>query len=248
MLKADQGVMTGEHLSHNREIAQALADVLARELKSASQTDEEFKYQAFVARTLGLFDLPDIVLPALEQAMQSGVDREVRKNAIGSVAVMADRLESAGTPLVEPGLTDELLKISRDEDPLIRQLCAFTLGLFNDAESLSRLEVMLEDSNFDTRINAAIALARRGDIRGARVFTEVLKMALETKEPGSGDEYEQFVALKNCLTAIERVSDRLSADERKELAALIEPVAASFREPGIRFAAKKTLTALGARR
>jgi HEAT repeat protein len=248
MLKADQGMMTGEHLSQNREIAQALADVLARELKSASQTDDEFKYQAFVARTLGLFDLPEIVLPALEQAMQTGIDREVRKNAIGSVAVLADRLETAGHPLTEPRLTAELLNISRDDDPLIRQLSAFTLGLFNDPATMSRLEVMLDDSNFDTRVNAAIALARRGDVRGAKVFGEVLRTATEAKETGSDDEYEQFVALKNCLTAIERVADRLRADERNDLAALIEPIAGNFREPGIRFAAKKALTSLGGAR
>jgi HEAT repeat protein len=248
MLKADQGVMAGEPLSRNREIAQALSDVLARELKSASQSDEEFKFQAFVARTLGLFDMPEVVLPALEQAMQPGIDREVRKNAIGSIAVMADRLETAGDPLTQPGLTDEILKISRDDDPLIRQLCAFTLGLFSDSATMARLEVMLDDPNYDTRINAAIALARRDDVRGARVFVEVLKSAAQSKDPGSDEEYEQFVALKNCMTAIERMSDRLNADERKELAALIEPVAVNFREPGIRFAARKALTVLGGAR
>jgi len=190
-------------------------------LKSASQSDEEFKYQAFLARTLGLFDVPDLVLPALEQAMQSGNDREVRKNAIGSIAVMADRLATAGNPLEEPRLVDNLLGISRDDDPLIRQLCAFTLGLFSDSATKSRLEVMLDDSNFDARINAAIALARRGEVHGTKVFEEVLKTAAESKVPGSGEEYEQFIALKNCLTAIERVADRLDAVEQKELAALI---------------------------
>ena len=245
MLKADQTAMgPRERLSRNREIAQTLSDVLAKELKSASQGEDEIKYQAFLARTLGLFDLPVVVLPALELAMQPGVDREVRKNAIGSIAVIADRLTRTGDPLADQGLADELLKISRDEDPMIRQLSAFTMGLFSDSGTKSRLEVMIEDSNFDTRVNAAIALARRGDAQGARVFREVLKTARETKESGSDEEYEQFVALKNCIKAIESVVEGLDAAERTELISLMEPVAANFREPGIRIAAKKALIAL----
>ena len=208
------------------------------------QGDDELKYQAFLARTLGLFDLPDVVLPALEQAMQPGVDREVRKNSIGSIAVLADRLSKSGDPLADRGLVDELLKISRDEDPMIRQLCAFTLGLFSDPDTKSRLDVMVDDANLDTRINAAIALARRGDAQGSKVFREVLKSAAESKESGSDDEYEQFVALKNCIKAIESVVDGLNASERTDLIALIEPVAANFREPGNRIAAKNALIAL----
>jgi HEAT repeat protein len=249
ILKADQGAAgTGEHLSRNREIAQTLAEVLAKELKSASQSDEELKYQAFLARTLGLFDLPDVVLPALVQAMQPGVDREVRKNAIGSIAVMADRMATSGDPLTQPGLTEALLRISQDNDPMIRQLSAFTLGLFADVATKERLEVMLDDANFDTRVNAAIALARRNSAQGVRVFVEVLESATKARNAGSDDEYEQFVALKNCLKAVEEVREGFTPAERKELVALVEPIAAGFREPGIRIAAKNALSALHAAR
>jgi HEAT repeat protein len=245
MLNADQKLGdAGEGLSRNREIAQALAEVLTSDLKRATHSDDDLKYEEFLARTLGLFDLPDDVAPALEQAMQAGNDREVRKNAIGSIAVMADRFTTRGTSLTLPGLSEELVSASRDADPLIRQLSAFTLGFFPDTLARSRLEVMLEDADSDARINAALALARQGDARGARVFKEVLVAAAQLAESGSPSEYEQFLALKNCLAAIEHVAPGLDADGCSELIALLEPIARDYREPKIRIAAKGALNAL----
>ena len=245
MVKADQQLGTaGQHLAQNRDIAQALADVLAAAVKSGGQSDDDVKYETFLARSLGAFDLPDIVVPPLEQAMQPGSDREVRKHAIWAIAVIADRHASGTEPLRVPGLIEELTKISHDEDPLIRQITAFTLGLFPEADAASRLEVMTEDADSETRVNAAIALARQGDVRGASVFEEVLKSAAEPHEAGSNREFEQFLAIKNCLVAVQRVAGALNADERQKLAALIAPIAADFREPGIRIAAKAALTAL----
>jgi hypothetical protein len=245
MVKADQQLgATGQQLTRNREIAQALADVLDAEVRRGGQGDDDVKYETFLASSLGAFDLPDVVVPPLEQAMQPGIDREVRKYAIWAIAVMADRSEKAGQPLHVSGLVDRLTQVSRDEDPLIRQVGAFTLGLFPDDDARSRLEVMVEDSDSGTRINAAIGLARHGDARGAGVFEEVLKSAAQPIEPGSNGEFEQFLALKNCLAAVERVAGSLSAAERQKLAALIEPIAANFREPGIRIAAKTAFSAL----
>jgi HEAT repeat protein len=245
MVKADQQLgAAGQLLSQNREIAQALAEVLVAEVKRGGQSDDDVKYETFLATSLGAFDLPDIVVPPLEQAMQPGIDRDVRKYAIWAIAVIADRHAGGAEPLRFPGLIEELTKVSRDEDPLIRQIGAFTLGLFPDDGAKSRLEVMTADPDSGTRINAAIALARHGDVHGAAVFEEVLKSAAESNAAGSDREFEQFLALKNCLVAVQRVAGALSADEREKLAALIAPIAADFREPGIRIAAKTALTAL----
>jgi hypothetical protein len=107
---------------------------------------------------------------------------------------------------------------------------------------------MVADSDPDTRINAAIALTRHGDVHGAAVFQEVLKRAGEILQPGSDGEFEQFLALKNCIAAIEHVSGAFNAIERQELATLLEPIAGGFREPGIRIAAKNALSTLRAER
>ncbi len=245
LLKADQNLVgSSEPLSRNREIAQALSDVLTTEIHRASQIEEDLKYQAFLARTLGLFDLPDVVIPALKQAMQPGIDREIRKNAIGSIAVIAHRFAEEKNPLAFSMLSVELLKVSQDEDPLIRQLCAFTLGLFPDADARSRLEVLLEDSDFDTRINSAIALARQGDARGTKVFEDVLRGASVPQDAATAVEYEQFSALKNCIAAIEQLAKKFDSEQRHELTLLLEPIAADYREPKIRLAAKTAVSVL----
>lgn len=249
MLKADQTAGgTNEPLSRNREIAQALSDVLTTEVKRASQSDPELKYQAFLARTLGLFDLPEIVVPPLEQAMQPGNDREVRKNAIGSIAVLADRLATAGKPLDFPGLSEQLITVSRDDDPLIRQLGAFSLGLFSDADAKQRLETMLDDPDSNAQINAAIGLARHANAQGARVFQRVFEGVPKRADPGSPAEYEQFLGIKNCLAAVERLASKMSESQRQDFAAILEPsiapIAADYGEPSIRIAAKSALNAL----
>src|SRR5262249_26233355 len=100
------------------------------------------------------------------------------------------------------------------------------------------------DSERGTRANAAIALARHGDVRGAGVFAEVLKTAAERQVAGSDGEFEQFLALKNCIIAIERTASALNAGRRGELEALLAPIAADFQEPGIRIAARTALNAL----
>ena len=249
ILTADQGLgANGQQLSRNREIAQALSDMLSEELKRASQSEPDLKYQAFLASTLGKLDLPEIVVPPLVSAMQPGIDREVRKNAIGSIAVMADRFARRHELLAYPGLSDELQNVSRDDDRLIRQLCAYTLGLVADEGARSRLEVMLNDSDPDTRINAAIALARAGDSRGISVFQEVLKDASNFNQPEAAAEYEKFLALKNCIKGIEETAVGLSGEQRKELIAALEPIAADYREPKIRVAAQSTLRVLKAAR
>lgn len=247
LLKADQELgANGQQLAKNRDIAKALADVLTAEIKRGGQSEEDLKYTAFLARTLGLFDVPDVVLPPLQLAMQAGVDREVRKNAIGSVAVMADRFSTTGEPWDSGAILEELVRVSADEDPLIRQLTAFTLGLFTDVSARDRLEVLLDDSDGDTRVNAAIGLARQGDSRGTRVFSDVLKEAAQKKPTGSPEEYEQFLSLKNALTAIERLAKGMSPDQRQELIALIEPIAEKYDEPQIRILAKSALQSLRA--
>jgi len=180
----------------------------------------------------------------LEKAMQPGTDREVRKSAIAAVAVMADRFATHGDALRSPELLDELIKSSRDEDPLIRQTSAFALGLLPEPGAAARLDIMLEDSDPDTRVDAAVGLARHGDTRGGSVFKEVLERASRAGEPATDSELELFLALKNSILAIERVAKSLSADERREFAALLAPISRNYREPTIRIAAKSALNAL----
>ncbi|MBS0266536.1 MAG: HEAT repeat domain-containing protein [Planctomycetes bacterium] len=249
ILKADQeSGSSGQNYAENKEFAQALVDLLADEIRRSPQTESDLKIQAYLARALGLFDLPDLAVPALIQAMQPGIDREVRKNALLAIASMSDRLAKKEVPLSSTGLSDELLKASKDEDPLIRQLASYTLGLFSAEWSTTRLEVMLADSDFCTRANAAMALARQHDVRGFAVFKEILQRGTPAGNSGSAGtdaDAETIVALKNCLSpAIESCADKLSEAERTELVALVQPIAEKHSLPGMRVEAQKALQAL----
>jgi hypothetical protein len=197
LLQADQNQpadANGEKLAENPEVAAALADMFREELDSKSRKADDLSQQAFLARALGMLDVHDVVLPALQRGMRPAGDadltKEIRKNSIASVAVIAGRAKKrddaldpsiAGPRLrkiVEhPSLLDDIETVSGDNDPLIRQLGAFTLGLLPSPRSRQRLEVLLGDSDEKTRVNAAIGLARQNSTKGLPVFETVLTTA-----------------------------------------------------------------------
>lgn len=259
ILKADQDLgENGQHLSQSQELARALAHVTSSELARNSQADDDLKFQAFLTRTLGLFDVPDTVLPPLRQAMQPEFDRDVRKNAIGAVAVIADRAGRTGGSLKSPELLEALLQVSSDADPLVRQLAAFTLGLLPEDAGRQRLEVMLDDSDRDTRVNAAIGLARQHDVGGFRVFRDILKSETAPAESGpaamqrssdsaagsASTNFGRFLALKNSLAAIEQLARDLDSQQQQELLPLLTLLADEHDDTKIRVAARGALNAL----
>ncbi|MBI5761856.1 MAG: hypothetical protein HZA46_25375 [Planctomycetales bacterium] len=232
----DSGDM-GQHLASNLELARTLSDVLHQELRRGSQEPDSLKYQSMLARTLGMFDLPEIVTPPLREAIQTGHDRDVRKDSLAAVAVLLGRLSEHGQPVHDDDLFGDLVQISTDDDPLIRQLGAFTLGLADAETARLRLAVMLDDADANTRINAAIGLARQKDLGGYRVLRDILKS-------GSAPHLEQYLATLNGLAAIKRLAGQFSAEQRSELSSLIEPFAASSADPRLRIDAKQALQAL----
>jgi hypothetical protein len=227
----------GQHLASNPELARTLSDVLHQELQRGSQEPDSLKYQSMLARTLGMFDLPEIVTPPLREAIQTGHDRDVRKDSLAAVAVLLGRLSEHGQPVHDDDLFGDLVQVSTDDDPLIRQLSAFTLGLADAETARQRLVVMLDDADALTRINAAIGLARQQDLGGYRVLRDILKA-------GSAPQLEQYLAVLNGLAAIKRLAGQFSTDQRAELASLIEPLATSTADPRLRIDAKQALHAL----
>jgi len=203
LLRADQEQgEQGDKLSSNPDVAQALAGMLAEELDSRSSKPEDLKKREFLARGLRLLDVPDIVLPVLQRAMTSHANdpahNDVRKNAVASIAVIIGRADEKdrkaegtlpGLHLKEiiqsPGFMDDLLSVSRDRESLMRHVAAYTLGLIPTQPARQRLEVMLEDTDEKTRINAAIGLARQNSRKGLPVFKTVLQQAADEQAVGT---------------------------------------------------------------
>ncbi len=245
-LLAEQNSATpGPKLRDNPDIAQQLSDYLIKQLKSTAPSDDTVKQQAILARTLGLFHQPEIVLPALSQAIQSQHDLEVRKNALGSIAVIAGRAAEENKPLKLELVQPAVLEAAADPAPLVRQLATFILGLLPGEVSQQRLQVLLADSDPSTRLNAAIGLARQDSLAGFGVFTEVLQDA--TAKPaaiGSQEEFAQFTQVKNALAAIDKVKSQLTEQQRAELTKILEPMTQTYREPKLRIEAQILLKAL----
>lgn len=248
ILKADQELgPKGMHLAEDPEFVSVMTNLLGTELEKNGQRPEDLQFQAFLAQTFGLLDSPEAVLPILRQAMRPGLDREVRKNALLSIAVMVDRLNRRQEPVPGDKIAAEVAEISQDSDALMRLTAAYTLGLIDNPDARSRLVVMLGDEDLGVRVNAAIALVRHNDRSGLPVLREVLVTADKPFSNSYSDELSQFLAVKNSLTAVKQLTPLLTDSEKVELQGVIGPVAKSFREPGIRVAAQSTLQSLTGR-
>lgn len=262
----------GEHLSHNSLIANELAAMTKEQLDKHSDREDDRSQLAFLTLTLGYLDSQDVVLPVLTSALQPDQDREVRKNAIASLAQISDRCAKEGRTLDEASLTPEVIKASGDGDPLIRQMSAYLLGLFHEKDSADRLGVLLQDGDADTRLNAAIALARRKSPGGYPVFVEILKNgnkvfeseqmqrdALAKSNPtveekkrtlqdwkqlAAALEFEQLLSVSNSLKAVKDIAKGLNETQRNELKQLIEPLTANHSQPRIRVEGQDALHAL----
>lgn len=245
VLKADQDLGDkGQHLAANRELARTLSDVLDQELKRGSQDADNLKYQSMLARTLGMFDQPEIVSPPLRVAIRTGRDRDVRKDSLAALAVLLGRYSERGQPLHDDDLFADLVEVSSDDDPLIRQLGAFTLGLADADVARRRLDVLLDDADPSTRINAAIGLARQKNLGGYRVLRDILRDGVKPNVGSSAPRFEDYLAVRNSLAAVERLAGEFSAEQRAELSSLIAPLAVSGPDARLRMDAKQALQTL----
>ena len=186
--------------------------------------------------------MPQEVFPVLRQAIQSQYDREVRKNALSSIALISSRESAAGRPVSDAALVKDLVEISTDNDRLIRQTATYTLALVPTPIALDRLSTLLDDLDRNTQANAAVGLARNNDLRGLKVLKQILAQSNSEppkpitpplKEHQQSDNFENFVAVKNAITAIQNLAPKLTADQRAEFRDLLLKISEAHREPKI---------------
>lgn len=256
MLRADAEMgESGQQLAGNAQIAKELVALLSELLDERSRDEELVSQQSFIARTLGWLDSYDTVLPALGRAMQPDQELIVRADAIRSVAVMSGRAAEREQPFDNALVASQLMDLSRDDEALIRQTVAFTLGLIPGEQVDQRLRVMAEDSDRNTRVNAALAMARRRMPDGLPIFTDVLQNARkpidrETMEGTTAEERlsqarsrenMNLVILGNSLRAVRDIVDLLSQGQQEQILALCKPLADDHPEPRIRIEALNTI-------
>jgi hypothetical protein len=202
----------------NGKAAQELADIFDREIDSATSAggmdEENVTLRYFLARALGEFRVDEGLDVLLKAATTNRDPREaiVRRGAVQAIAVRASNLaeENRGRKLSDPELDRILAQLAKDEDKLVRSEMAFTLGQISTPASELLLEEMVDDPHADTRYNAAIALAQRGNAAGLEVLAEMLdpaEMTSITEEPNEQAQFfKRSLIISNALEAVGKLA------------------------------------------
>jgi hypothetical protein len=240
---------TSQDVTANPEIAAALSELYARLISLPNPSDEEVKQIEFLSKALGRMQVADIVRPALEAGITPGLDRDVRKHSLIGLAMLAGTLRDHGKVLDDPTLIDELIEISREQEPLFRHQAAYVLGLIPTPSSLDRLEVLLEDPDQMVRVNAAIGFARNSKTTGVPVFHELLREAAAWKlDPSTvatpeeeASYFEKTLMVLNAIKAISQLKPDLSEKDRTGFAEQLNAVSKSTQDAVLRTDALKAM-------
>ncbi|MCA9085264.1 MAG: HEAT repeat domain-containing protein [Planctomycetaceae bacterium] len=269
----------GVVLAEQPEVAEALASLLRESLSGSDVTDEQIKHQEFLARTMGSLKADDIVLPALTEAMKPERNVEVRKSSLMSLAMIAGRhFESAAgidavasadssstvqalpEPLAEPTIADDeilnaLEEAAQDEDPSIRHLAAFVLGLVSGGEAMDSLKVLLLDNDSLAQANAAVGLCRNGLTDGVPTLIRLIQQGAESvdradfqKLPETEQQqilqrrqFEEPIILRNAIRAVESVWTKTTPEQQADLKAQLQKLSSDYFAADIRVLAQTVL-------
>lgn len=166
------------------EVATELAEILKQEVERGSgaggMDDAEIQFRRYLAQALGKFEVQEGTDALLLAARTNRDPRErvVRDGAVQAIAERAFQLHHRTPPaeLVQPELQATLAQLARDDDPIIRVQTAFALGAIGTPWAIEQLEVLTGDPYADTRFNAAVALAHRGNAKGVDTLAEMLEL------------------------------------------------------------------------
>ncbi len=254
---SDKGA-SSQKLAANTEIARELADLLQDLLKQKSTDQELVTQQLFVVRALGWLDSRDLVFPPLMEASLPTHERFVRADAIKAMAIISSRASEQGQPVTDEEVIARVIDVSNDEDAMLRQVGAYSLGLFEGEASTQRLRVMTEDSDLYARMNAATALARRKQTDGLPVLIEFLKLApqpvdrskmdaktdIERKNLADSQESSNAVALLTVFKSLRDLAGVLDESQKQTVLPLCESIAKDFPIIKVRIDANETVKTL----
>ena len=254
---SDKGAAS-QKLAANPEIAKELANLLQDLLQQKSQDQELITQQLFVVRALGFLDSQDIIFPPLMEAALPTHETFVRADAIKAMAIVSSRASEQGRPVTDEDVIARIIDVSNDENPMLRQVGAYSLGLFAGDAAGQRLRAMTEDSDLYARVNAATALARRKQTDGLPVLIDFLKLAplpidpatmdaktdIERKNLANGQESINGVALVTVFKSLRDLSGVMDESQKQAVLPLCESIAKDFRIFKIRVEANETVKTL----
>lgn len=228
-------------LKHNAQLAAELAKLLDELVEAGLDDKNSISLRYYLCRVLGEFYVDD-GLEVLLKTAREDPERDVRREAINALAVLSSARANLDPPqgLEHPQLVETLTALANDQDDLIRSQTAFALGVFAtspaaDPQLNAELEKLADDLYSDARYNAALGLARQGNLRALDAVIEMFDpeaLALATKEEKTAalQTYKRDTLLKNAIYASGQLMQKNPQVDFSALRAAIEAFTESAAE------------------
>jgi HEAT repeat protein len=238
-----------ESLKKDTSLAKDLADLLNSEIDAGQFDDKPVTLRFYLCRVLGEFQVPD-VLPVLIKAAKTNRDEREQSVQLAAVQGLARLIPNLNDPNLSKNadLRDVLLTASSDPNNVVRYHAAYTLGVLGGDEGLKRLEVLLDDADVDVRMNAAIGLARHGDVRAVATLVHMLDPTND--EPAATELAEGMKASKllnvrfNALESAAQLAKANPKADLSSLAAAVDRLIAASPQADLRAKAEEVKRAL----
>jgi hypothetical protein len=225
-------IQNDARLASDPNLLGELTDLLSAELKDKASDSQ---LTVYLIKAIGVFQTLDASLAdgrrvdpieTLATALEPGHELAIRMEAAASLAKQAARLEGR---LDAPKAVSALAEAASAEDPELRQVVAYALGFYGDADAIRALHERIQsDDNRYVRYNAAVALGRKGDLAAKGTLKEMLSTAdldrvLQLPSPTERQnkiEAIELEALQTLQSSLSLGSDELARALRPEIEAL----------------------------
>ncbi|TWU30110.1 HEAT repeat domain-containing protein [Bythopirellula polymerisocia] len=219
-------------LKNNSDLASQLAQLLDEEITSGNADDGSVKLRSFLCSALGEFHVDDGV-EVLLRAAREDPDTYVRGSAINSLAILAEdfRMQDPPREIQDKQFVDTFVELSNDQNDAIRSQTAYALGvitLSNDSDPRldTELETLVDDLHADARYNAALALARHGNVLAVAAVAEMVdlkSLAVTTKDSlPQAQLRKRNTIIKNALDAAVVIHDKNPAADLSQLSSAVQ--------------------------
>lgn len=243
MLDADaQRGENSQKLAQNSDIATALAGLYQELIQHNAPSEEELKQIEFLSKAMGRMQVADVIVPVLQNGIDPTRHHDVRKHSLIGLAMLAGNTKDSPALKERTALVNQLIDISREPEPLFRHQAAFNLGLIPTPAAIERLEALLDDPDQMVRLNAAIGLARNGNVSGEPVFDELLNESIQWKldpsqvrtQEEEARYFERMLMITNALKAIGELRPHLTAEAQSAYAQKVELLSQSTNDAVLR--------------
>lgn len=126
------------------------------------RAEYDAKTRSYMAIALSRFEDPEVV-PALSQALAAETEPDVQLYLMWALGM---KQAVSAVPGILPFL--------ESQQPELRKMAAYVLGVLGETQSIRPLERLLNDEASDVRWNAALSLARLGSDAGFDVLLKML--------------------------------------------------------------------------